>query len=160
MQGYYPWSSPCSNCSGIRVHTIRLCLHLAFAVRVGPVGAGVAQQIASAGAAQKMLGGVSGSDIVHTLSVSTHFQVSKHFTVFPSWLHHGRHSTMSACCTAMSEIGKQTSRNPTNCRRRNAPILEPDPIAQRDQINGLAPLDQTNEAQNGSILSDCSRSGV
>ena len=61
---------------------MRLCLHLAFAVRGGPVGAGVAQQIASAGAAQKMLGGVSGSDIVHTLSVSAHFQVSKHFTFF------------------------------------------------------------------------------
>ena len=27
---------------------MRLCLYLAFAVRVGPVGAGVAQQIASA----------------------------------------------------------------------------------------------------------------
>ena len=37
-----------ANCNVIGVHTNRLCLYLAFAVRGGPVGTGVAQQIASA----------------------------------------------------------------------------------------------------------------
>ena len=73
---------------------MHLCLYLAFAVRVGPVGAGVAQQIASAGAAQKMLGGVSCltlSTLSQFLHISPNSTQKSLRNSFVAGSHHGEH---------------------------------------------------------------------